>query len=296
MKTIIYILIAVMIGSIVYSAIPQTSNPVNIYQNEFTLESKEKVLSKAELSSSTKIISKRLETYGIRLFNIYPVNGKSQIRISFKEKQNVLEIIDLLCSKGQLYFSETYSGNEILSKLNKNDLIFSMLDIEEAMEISGSAKLGECELQNAEKLSQHLNYSGFRSQIPSDAQFAWGKVLSETPNKLSIYALKINPEKPVVLDGKTISEIKLEVSDKKHPVVFIKFNKNGSALWQKMTYNNMNKSIAILLDQQVYYAPVVKSEIKGANCIISGNFTENELKSFVSIVKNGELPASFQLK
>ena len=285
-----------MVGSMVYSAIPQSSNSINIYQNEFTIESKGKVLSQEELSRSTEIISKRLETYGIRLFNIYPINEKSQIQISFKENQNVLEIVDLLCTKGQLYFSETYSGNEILSKLNENDLIFSLLDDENMNKTSNSGKLGECDLQNAEKLSQHLGFTGFRSQIPLDAQFAWGKVFNENPNQLSLYALKINPEKPVVLDGKTVAEIKLDVSNTDSPAVFIKFNKSGSALWQKMTYNNMDKSIAILLDQQVYYAPVVKSEIKGGNCIISGDFTENELKRFVSIVKNGELPAFFMLK
>jgi preprotein translocase subunit SecD len=54
--------------------------------------------------------------------------------------------------------------------------------------------------------------------------------------------------------------------------------------------------IAILMGQQVYYAPMVKSEIKGGNCVVSGNFTQNELKSFVAIVKNGELSTSFKLK
>ncbi len=294
MKTIIYILIVVMVGSIVYSAIPQSAKPVNIYQNEITLESNDKVLSKNELSNSVKVITKRLEDYGIKLFTIYPVNEKSQIRISFKEKQNILEIADLLCSKGQLYFSETYSCKEILSKLNKNDLVFSFLDIEDSN--SNSAKLGECDLKNAEKLGQHLGYTGFRSKIPEDARFAWGKVTGEQPGQLSLYALKIDMNRPVVLDGKTISEIKLDASDKKHPAVFIQFDKNGSALWQKMTYNNRNKCIAILMGQQVYYAPMVKSEIKGGNCVVSGNFTQNELKSFVAIVKNGELSTSFKLK
>ena len=294
MKTIIYILIVVMIGSIVYSAIPQSSNPANIYQNEFTIESNDKILSPNELTVSVKTISKRLEDYGIKLFTIYTIDDKSQIRISFKEKQNLVEIIDLLCSKGQLFFSETYSRNEILSKLNKNDLIFSMLDTEKGDYYS--AKLGECELKSTEKLSQHLSYAGFRSQIPENARFVWGKVTAKQPNQLSLYTLKINANKPVVLDGKNISEIRLDTSKEKHPMVFIQFNKYGSALWQKMTYNSMNKSIAILMDQYVYYAPMVKTGIKGGNCVISGNFTENELKSFVAIVKNGELPASFRLK
>ena len=37
-------------------------------------------------------------------------------------------------------------------------------------------------------------------------------------------------------------------------------------------------------------------EIKHGNCLLSGKFTENELKIFVSIVKNGELPTSFRIR
>ncbi len=286
-----------MVASLVYSAIPQSLKQTNIYKNELTLESKERALSADELSESSKILSKRLEDYGIKLFTIFPVNEKSQIRISFKEKQNVLEILDLLCSKGQLYFAETYSGYEILSKLNKNDLIFSMLNAEKEIDRDNySAKLGECKRENAEKLSQHLGYTGFRSQVPEDARFAWGKVTAENANSLSLYTLKIDPDKPIVIDGKTIKEIKVEKTDEKYTQVYIQFSENGAGLWAKMTHDNMNRSIAILMDQQVYFTPVVKSEIKGGNCVLTGDFTKDEMKSFVSIVRNGELPASFQLK
>jgi hypothetical protein len=224
MKTIIYILIAVMVASLVYSAIPQSLKQTKIYQNELILKSEERVLSADELSESTKILSKRLEDYGIKLFTIFPVNEKSQIRISFKEKQNVLDIFDLLCSKGQLYFAETYSSYEILSKLNKNDLIFSLLNTEDEIDRDNySAKLGECKRENAEKLSQHLGYTGFRSQVPEDARFAWGKVTADNANRLSLYTLKIDPENPIVLDGKTIEEIKLEKSDEKRTQVYIQF-------------------------------------------------------------------------
>jgi SecD/SecF fusion protein len=80
------------------------------------------------------------------------------------------------------------------------------------------------------------------------------------------------------------------------PRFIFNFSQNGAGLWAKMTHDNLKRSIAILMDQQVYFTPVVKSEIKGGNCALTGDFTADEMKSFVSIVKNGELPASFQLK
>lgn len=282
-----------MIGSIVYSAIPQSANPVNSYQKEITLESDDKDLSKKELDLSVKIISKRLEGYGVKLFTIYPIHEKSQIQLNFKKKQNISEIADLLCAKGQLYFSETYSSKKILSRLSDNDVLFSIL---ERGQKNNSAELGKCLIKNAEKLSEYLGYSGFRSKVPKDARFAWGKISNERANQLSLYTLKIDVNRPVVLTDEAIENIKLDLGNKKQPTVFIEFHKNGATLWQKMTSINIDKSIAILLDQQVYFSPIVKSEIKGGNCVLTGDFTKGELKSFVSIVKNGKLPSSFHLK
>ena len=70
-----------MIGSVIYSAIPKSSEKQLMFINEVILESEGKLLSEKELSNSVEIISKRLEDYGIKLFSIYPVNKKSQIGI-----------------------------------------------------------------------------------------------------------------------------------------------------------------------------------------------------------------------
>ena len=80
------------------------------------------------------------------------------------------------------------------------------------------------------------------------------------------------------------------------PAISIKFNTESTELWQKMTVKNIDKAIAIVMDQQVYSAPIVKSEIKQGNCMISGDFSEKELKVFVAIVKNGELASSFKIR
>lgn len=286
-----------MIGSIVYSAIPQSNKNVQVYKNEIVLESNTKVLSDSELQYSVNIISKRLENYGIKLFSIYPVADKSQIHINFKKQQNIVDIADLLCQKGKLHFLETYSSAEVMEHLNENDMLFSMMNTHKpGKEGLYTAELGTCKLADAEKLSDYLNSGAFRKKIPANVLFAWSKVSAEKPNQLSIFCLKLDNENITVLDGNAIADIKLDKNDSKNPAILVKFNEQGAKFWQKMTAENINKTIAIVMDQQVYYAPVVKSEIKGGNCSLSGNFSEKEVKVFVSLVKNGELPTSFKIK
>ena len=240
MKSIIYLLIVLMIGSVIYSAIPKSSEKPLMFINEVILESKGKLLSEEELSSSVEIISKRLEDYGITLFSIYPVNEKSQIGINFKNQQNIVVIADLLCQKGQLHFLETYSSSEILKLVEKDDLLYSMLHkIEHSEKGSYSAELGSCKLSDAEKLSDYLNSGIIQKQIPHDAVFAWGKISTEKPNKLSVFTLKVDIEKLPVLTGNKISDIKLDLSDNEHPAISFKFNAEGVMLWQNMTRKNI---------------------------------------------------------
>lgn len=293
MKTIIYILIAVMISSIVYSAIPHSNKKVNVYKNEVVLESN-KAISHNDLQYSAEVISKRLENFGIKLFSIYPVADKSQIHINFKKQQNIIEIADLLCQKGKLHFLETYSSAEVTARLQQNDKLFSLMNVEKSENYT--AELGNCTRTNAEKLSDYLNSGEFRKKIPANVLFAWSKVSAETPDLLSVICLKLDNEKVTVLDGSAVADIKLDKNDSKNPSILIKFNEQGAKFWQKMTAENINKAIAIVMDQQVYYAPVVKSEIKGGNCSLTGKFSEKEVKVFVSLVKNGELPTSFKIK
>jgi SecD/SecF fusion protein len=51
------------------------------------------------------------------------------------------------------------------------------------------------------------------------------------------------------------------------------------------------KSIAIVLDDNVYSAPGVQNEISGGVSEISGNFTQDDTKDLANVLKAGRLPA-----
>ena len=71
----------------------------------------------------------------------------------------------------------------------------------------------------------------------------------------------------------------------------MKMNVDGARRWAALTKANLNRSIAIVLDDNVYSAPTVKSEITGGNSQITGNFTTEDTRDLANVLKSGKMPA-----
>ena len=57
------------------------------------------------------------------------------------------------------------------------------------------------------------------------------------------------------------------------------------------TAANLNKPVAIVLDNQVYSSPNVNSVIEGGRSQITGNFTTDEAKDLANVLKSGKMDA-----
>ena len=60
------------------------------------------------------------------------------------------------------------------------------------------------------------------------------------------------------------------------PVINVEFSEEGQELFAAITRENLNKRLAIVLDGQVYSAPVIRTEISGGQAQITGSFTEEQ--------------------
>jgi preprotein translocase subunit SecD len=79
------------------------------------------------------------------------------------------------------------------------------------------------------------------------------------------------------------------------PVVSLQFNPEGSALFEKITRENIGKTVAIYLDNQIISAPVVNDAITGGQAQISGGFKPDEAKLLVGRLNSGALPVPIEL-
>ena len=79
------------------------------------------------------------------------------------------------------------------------------------------------------------------------------------------------------------------------PQVSLQFNPEGSALFEKITKENVGKTVAIYLDGAPISTPVVREAISGGKAQISGNFTPTEAKTLVGRLNSGALPVPIEL-
>jgi preprotein translocase subunit SecD len=66
----------------------------------------------------------------------------------------------------------------------------------------------------------------------------------------------------------------------------VEFSQEGKELFAAVTKENINKRLAIVLNGQLYSAPVIRSEISGGRAQITGNFTETEAKELAARIND----------
>ena len=79
------------------------------------------------------------------------------------------------------------------------------------------------------------------------------------------------------------------------PVVSFRFNTTGAQKFGEITRENVGKRFAIVLDEKVITAPVIRSAILGGSGIISGNFTTESANDLAVLLRSGALPVPLKV-
>lgn len=72
--------------------------------------------------------------------------------------------------------------------------------------------------------------------------------------------------------------------------VNLEFNNRGAKRFEKVTTDNANRRMAIILDGVIHSAPVIREPISGGVASITGNFTVDEAKDLAIVLQGGSLP------
>jgi protein-export membrane protein SecD len=102
--------------------------------------------------------------------------------------------------------------------------------------------------------------------------------------------------KATELTGQYLSRANLQFDQTTHaPTIGLQFNAEGAKLFEKITGENIGKTIAIYLDGAEISAPRVNSKISGGQAVITGSFTPAEAKTLVGRLNSGALPVPVSL-
>jgi SecD/SecF fusion protein len=75
------------------------------------------------------------------------------------------------------------------------------------------------------------------------------------------------------------------------PVVYLSMNSEGAKIWSRLTGANIGRRLAIVLDNKVQMAPVIRSKIPNGQTVIEGMENMDEAKDMEIVLKAGALPA-----
>lgn len=156
-----------------------------------------------------------------------------------------------------------------------------------------SPVVGMANSYDTSRVNAMLEMPQVRALFPRDIKFMWGvKGIEKASSIFELYAIKGSSDGRPPLDGSVIVSATGEHSEKgSEAKVSMTMNSTGSKVWSRLTADNIGKCVAIVLDNCVYSAPRVTTQIDQGTSQITGNFTIAEAKDLANILRSGKLPA-----
>jgi len=95
-----------------------------------------------------------------------------------------------------------------------------------------------------------------------------------------------------ILTGEALKTARVEIGGQfNEPLVAVSFNRRGARLFERITGENVGKQLAIILDDVVQSAPVIRERIGEGRAQITGAFTSQEAADLAIVLRAGALPA-----
>ena len=129
--------------------------------------------------------------------------------------------------------------------------------------------------------------------VPADQAQA-GKLPPDDDLLMSASAPKVPyvVKKQVLVSGGELSDAQPGFDQRSgEPIVSFKFNSTGARKFAQATAENVGQPFAIVLDNEVISAPVIREPIPGGQGQISGNFTVQSANDLAILLRAGALPA-----
>lgn len=134
----------------------------------------------------------------------------------------------------------------------------------------------------------------FSGRIPEDTEILFEKQVNRETG--AVIKIPLLVKKQASLTGDLLSDAKVNIDSRfNEPYVSLSFNAAGAKLFEEITGANVNKRLAIILDNTVYSAPVIREKIAGGNAQITGHFTLDDAKDLSIVLRAGALPAPLKM-
>ena len=129
----------------------------------------------------------------------------------------------------------------------------------------------------------------FRLVTDKDNDFGSEKMTSENGEEIVV-------NKKIIMSGENLIDAQPRVDNQSNnPMVSFTLDRYGAQKFGKVTTNNVGKRLAIVLDNKIISAPVIREAITGGSGTISGNFSFQEVTDLALLLRSGALPTPINI-
>jgi len=173
-------------------------------------------------------------------------------------------------------------------------LEFKLLDEESALDpwqlISQAQSSGKWQLGESRK---KLNLA-LQNQLPQGSEIYFEKKVDPQSGKETKTPFLIKTQ--VMMTGEMVKNAQVRVGGNfNEPYVGLDLTGRGGKIFGQVTEKNVGKRFAIILDEVVRSAPVIREKILGGSAQISGSFTYEEATDLAIVLRVGALPAPVEI-
>ena len=163
--------------------------------------------------------------------------------------------------------------------------------------------VGVAQASDTAAINEMLSRKQVKDLFPRKLKFAWGvKPVDERGLFYQLYALKAhdNSGHPSLPDAAKGGDIVMDANADFQQItnefeVSMTMTPEAGKTWSKLTGDNIGKCVAIVLDDAVYSAPRVNSQITGGRSSITGDFDSDEANDLANVLKSGKMAAKVNI-
>ena len=234
---------------------------------------------------------------------IINTEGSHQARITLKTNTTEDYIRTLLKTPGSLAFYETASIEQIMpaiidvytEELNpeRNRSIKHFNEVFMASPPNIPPFIGISNIKDTALINHTLHAEKVQALLKKEylnVKFTWG--IPDTSDKITLYALVLNSFGKPAMHGNFIENARQTFSQIGKPTINIAMNPKAARDWEVLTRRAAEDrfAIAIVIDNQVYAAPMAIEAITGGQTEISGNYTVENAQSLTQVISTNVIP------
>ena len=260
---------------------------------------------KDAVDRAMEVLRRRIDEFGVAE-PLIQREGDDRIAIQLPGLTDRQRAMDLIGKTALLEFKLVRSSEEGRNAWNRLDAflaakgVVASADVDSAMrraplstqftEVDNPAFVREEDVPTVERM---LATAGIDSVIPPDSQILWSSPDqgSRGLTGRSLHLVKREPE----MTGGSIATATAQVGlDQANPAawgVSMTMTPKGRSDFARVTGNNVNRHLAIVLDSEIASAPVIRERIPNGNASITGSFNIESAKDLAIVLRAGALPA-----